>query len=279
MPSPAPSSAHANAADSPRLLGQFLRARRDSLRPEQVGLNAGLRRRAPGLRREEVATLCGISPTWYSWIEQGRAGAISVDTLAALANGLQLAPAERAYLFKLAARADPQPQEQAAGDPPALDALVAAVRAPAYVLDGAWTAVAWNRAAATLFADWLGPQPRGQTPQRNLLHYVFLHPQAQHFIVDWPQRARRLVAEFRADTAARPEDPACQSLVNGLMQASPDFAQAWRAQSVLGREGGERAFVLPARGSLRYRQYTLQLATHPEFKLTVLTPLDGASAA
>src|SRR5215207_3409763 len=88
-------------------LGEFLRAQRDRLRPEDFGLPAGQRRRAPGLRREEAAQLCGISPTWFAWIEQGRTQGISVTTLAALARGLRLSRAERAYLFELAARADP----------------------------------------------------------------------------------------------------------------------------------------------------------------------------
>ncbi len=90
-------------------LGDFLRAQRDRLRPEDFGLPTGQRRRAPGLRREEAAQLCGISPTWFTWIEQGRTASVSVPTLAAIARGLHLSRAERAYLFELASRADPAP--------------------------------------------------------------------------------------------------------------------------------------------------------------------------
>jgi transcriptional regulator with XRE-family HTH domain len=97
----------AGTAERGALLGEFLRARRDGLRPQDLGLPVGVRRRAPGLRREEAAQLCGISPTWYTWLEQGRITGVSVATLAAIARGLRLSRAERNYLFQLAARADP----------------------------------------------------------------------------------------------------------------------------------------------------------------------------
>src|SRR5581483_4021175 len=99
--------------------------------------------------------LCGISPTWYTWIEQGRTTAISVETLSAIAAGLRLSRAERAYLFELSARADPAPPRVEASDPPDLSALVSAIRTPAYILDRHWDAIAWNGPAAELFVDWL----------------------------------------------------------------------------------------------------------------------------
>jgi len=261
----------------PRSLADFLRACRERIAPGDLGVPAGRRRRTPGLRREEVAALCGISATWYTWIEQGRTTAVSVDTLGALAEGLRLDPAERAYLFELAARADPA--ARATGPDPlqraALQSLVATVRAPAYVLDRHWDAVAWNRPAAELFADWLG----GRGPRdRNLLRYVFLEPRAAAFIVDWQERAQRLVAEFRADTAAWQDDAACQELVRALRRGSTVFDAAWRAQRVQAREGGQRRFRHPARGLCRYDQSTLRLAQQRELKLIVLVPSTGADA-
>ncbi len=257
-------------------LGEFLRARRDRLRPEQFHLPRG-RRRAPGLRREEVAQLCGISPTWYTWIEQGRTSAISVATLNAIADGLRLSRAERAYLFEISSRADPSPPRAEESDPRRLTGLVRAIRAPAYVLDRHWDAVAWNRSAAELFVDWLGKgavRARVDEParERNLLRYVFLNARAQGFIADWQERSRRLVAEFRADTASWSDDPVRGSLVHELCTASPAFDAAWRSQSVLSREGGMRVFHHTKRGQCRYEQYTLRLAQHAELKLTVLLP-------
>ncbi|HET8696643.1 MAG TPA: helix-turn-helix transcriptional regulator [Gammaproteobacteria bacterium] len=252
-------------------LGEFLRARRDRLKPEDFGLPAGQRRRAPGLRREEAALLCGISPTWFTWIEQGRTTSVSVPTLAAIARGLKLSRAERAYLFDLAARADPAPPAAQREDPVRLQRLVDAVRAPAYMLDRHWDAVVWNKRAAELFPRWLGRNTAGGAP-RNLLQFVFLEPEAKRFIVDWAARARRLVAEYRADTAAWRDDPVRQALVHDLGEASAEFAAAWRSQAVLGRDGGRREFNHPRRGRCAYEQFTLRVAQRPDLKLTVLVP-------
>lgn len=252
-------------------LGEFLRARRDRSRPEDFGLAGGGRRRAPGLRREEVAALCGISPTWYTWIEQGRTSALSVETLGALARGLRLSHAERAYLFELASRADPVPPPPQEADPHRLADLIDAIRTPAYVLDRHWDAIAWNEPAAELFLDWLGAREPA-TGGRNLLRYTFLHPRAAAFIVDWPERSRRLVAEYRADTAAWHDDPVRRALVDELSWDSPAFEAAWRAQNVLAREGGARRFQHPRRGLCLYEQFTLRVAQRAELKLTVLVP-------
>lgn len=271
-------------ARTPRSLGDFLRARRDRLRPEDFNLPGGIRRRAPGLRREEAAQLCGISPTWYTWIEQGRTTAISVEALNAIARGLRLSRAERAYLFELAARADPAPPQAASTDPQQLAALVRAVRTPAYVLDRHWDAVAWNRPAGELFVDWLGgregpahkaaPRPN---MDRNLLRYVFLHASSAKFIVDWEERAHRLVAEYRADTAAWRDDPVRQSMVLELCSASRVFEGAWNSQQVLSRDGGRRSFQHSRRGRCHFEQYTLRVEQRAELKLTVLVP-QGTSA-
>lgn len=257
-------------------LGDFLRAQRDRLRPEDFGFPRG-RRRAPGLRREEAAQLCAISPTWYTWIEQGRTTAISVETLSAIAAGLRLSRAERTYLFELSARADPAPPraEAAGSDPQQLATLVRAVKSPAYILDRHWDAIAWNRPAAELFVHWLGSR---RTAERNLLRYVFLDDRAPGFIVDWRERARRLVAEYRADTASWRDDPVRKAFVHELCGASSAFEAAWRSQQVLSREGGLRAFQHPERGHCTYEQYTLRVAQRPELKLTILLPSDAGYA-
>jgi transcriptional regulator with XRE-family HTH domain len=228
------------------------------------------------LRREEAAQLCGISPTWYTWIEQGRTTAVSVETLSAIAAGLRLSRAERAYLFELGARADPAPPRPEAAHPQQLSVLVRAVRTPAYILDRHWDAIAWNRPAAELFVDWLGSSsPVGSEGERNLLRYVFLDDRAPGFIVGWDDRARRLVAEYRADTASWRDDPVRRAFVHELCAASPAFESAWRSQQVLSREGGFRSFQHPRRGQCAYEQYTLRVAQRPELKLTILLPRDA----
>ena len=256
------------SAPDKSLLGAFIRTHRERLSPAELGLAPGLRRRAPGLRREELAALCGISPTWLTWIEQGRARSLSPSTLAALAGALRLTPAERDYLFDLAALRDPQ----AAGSPddPAMqDTLAKAVsqlRSPAYVLDRDWVAIAWNRMAAALFTDWLGKQSRN----RHLLHYMFLDPSARSLVCDWAVRARRLVAEYRADRSAALQEPACREQVAALRARSPEFDSFWCQQDVQEREGGERTFMHPSQGRIVYRQLTLRVAHAPDVKLVML---------
>ncbi|HTC53005.1 MAG TPA: helix-turn-helix transcriptional regulator [Steroidobacteraceae bacterium] len=251
-----------------RLLGDFLRARRESLRPLELGLPQRSRRRTPGLRREEVAQLCGISPTWYTWIEQGRTAAISPATLVALSQGLQLTQAERAYLFEIAGRVDPAPPAPAATDGEELAGLVQVIRTPAYVLDRYWNALAWNRAAAQLFRDWLS------MPAPNLLRYVFLQPRAKTFLLDWEERARRLVAEFRADMPRLRDDPQRSALVEQLSHSSREFAAGWRSQRVLARDGGRRSFRA-GRGVLHFEQHILRVVRRPDLRITVLVPVPG----
>ena len=239
------------------------RARREALPPEPA---AG-RRRTPGLRREEVAQICGMSTTWYTWLEQGRDIALSAAALSRLAQGLRLSPAERAYLFELTRRRDPAPPtpEEAARDVPAeLLAVLRATVAPAYLLDRHWQARGWNDAALHLFAPWLG------SGEACLLRFVFLDPAARGFIVDWPNRARRLLAEFRADTAHDPDDAAMRALVAELQAKSRVFARLWHDHAVLAREGGTRLFNHPTDGRLRYEQITLVPAAQPDHKLVML---------
>ena len=254
------------------LLGEFIRTHRERLSPEEVGLPRGVRRRAKGLRREELAQLCGISPTWLTWIEQGRTDSLSSRTLGSLALALRLTLAERAYLFNLAAFRDaeatskPAPPAEVSSLHSALQVAATNIKSAAYVLDHSWTAVAWNRPAAALFVGWLGKS----TSERNLLNYTFLDPHARRFVVGWSGRAERLVAEFRADRSSRLEDPATRRQVETLRQASSDFDRFWREQKVLNREGGERVFKHPTRGRLSYQQLTLRVAQADDLKLVML---------
>jgi transcriptional regulator with XRE-family HTH domain len=257
--------------DRQRELGEFVRARREKLSPAAFGLATGKRRRTPGLRREEVAQLCGLSVTWYTWLEQGRDMSLSPAALARLAKALRLGRAERAYLFELAQKRDP---DTGGGEidiiPPALLACVATIGVPAYILDRAWTARGWNARAARLFAGWLDGEH-----DRNLLRYIFLEPSARALIRDYDERARRVVAEFRADVSSHLTDPAIRDLVEDLRRRSPGFARLWEAHGVLGREGGARTFNHPRDGLLRFEQVTFNLASQPDLKLTVLVPADA----
>jgi transcriptional regulator with XRE-family HTH domain len=254
-------------ADQRRLLGDFVRAHRERTPPTK----ASGRRRTSGLRREELAALAGISVTWCTWIEQGRAVQVSPEALGRIAQALSLSGAERDYLFKLSGRLDPEGERRAPSDaPPSLIAAVNAVQCPAYGLDPLWNACCWNEAAARLFRGWLDGDH-----QRNLLRFVFLEPSARALIPAWKDRAQRLLAEFRADFARTFRDAQVKLFVDALRTESPFFSKAWDEQAVLTREGGLRVFNHPDDGAVIFTQHTFALAERPDHKLVINTPAKG----
>lgn len=254
-------------------LGEFVRSARSRITPQMAGLPEGMRRRTPGLRREEVAQLCGISVTWYTWIEQGREVSVSPSVWSRIAGVLQLARAERAYLFDLADCADPQhARDDALGAPGSLRECVDAINAPAYVLDRAWNVLACNAPLRELFDDW-----PDRDPEPNLLRYIFLDPAARELVVDWEQRARRVVAEFRADAGAHLDEPAVLALIDALNRQSAVFSHWWNRHAVVEREGGLREFAHPRSGRMGFQQITFRLATHLDLKLVML--LGGGSGS
>ena len=258
------------AADSARrkALGDFLRSARARVQPDMVGLPAGQRRRTPGLRREEVAQLCDISTTWYTWIEQGRPVTVSPAVLARLASVLRLQRAERHYLFELAESADPEHDRGSADAlPPVLADCVHSITAPAYILDRCWNVMSWNEPFLYLFDGWPARDPRP-----NLLRYIFLDPAARALVVNWEQRASRVVAEFRADVGLHAGEPEVREVLNDLLQQSPVFAHWWTRHTVIDRQGGVRDFQHPQGGRLSYQQITFRLATRPDCKLVMLLP-------
>ena len=253
-------------ADQRRLLGEFVRAHRERIPPTTT---TG-RRRTSGLRREELAARAGISVTWCAWIEQGRPVQASPEALGRIAQALSLSRAERDYLFELAGRIDPEgPQRSSADAPASLIAAVQAVKYPAYGLDRLWNACSWNEAAARLFHGWLDGDC-----QRNLLRYVFLEPAARALIPAWKDRARRLLAEFRADYARTFRDTQVKIFVETLRSESAFFAEAWDEQAVQIREGGLRLFNHPQDGPASFTQHTFAPKERPDYKLVILTPAD-----
>jgi transcriptional regulator with XRE-family HTH domain len=246
-------------------LGQFIRSQREKLAPAEAGLALGPRRRTPGLRREEVAQLCGMSVTWYTWIEQGRDVSASPLALARLAVALGMSKAERAYLFELAGRRDPHHGEDPDELPTAAAASVQLIISPAYILDRSWTARIWNAEAEKLFVGWLD-----QPGDKNLLRFIFLEPRARDLIVNWEERAQRITAEFRAAFSPHLNDTTLRRLIGDLHQDSSEFAHFWDAHAVRGREGGERRFNHPTKGALRFNQVTFNLSGRADFRLTML---------
>ncbi len=256
-----------NPSEARRLLGAFIRAHRERLSPPAKALG---RRRTPGWRREELADAAGLGVTWITWLEQGRAVNASVPALCRLAEALQLTPAERMSLFDLAGKRDPLASHAPTTDLPAeLLCLPGHVSAPAYLLDASYAAIAWNDQAGELFVGWLDTGAE----QPNLLEFVFLSERARDLLGDWPERARRLVAEFRADFNRAPGDVRLQALAESLAERSADFERIWRSQDVLNRDGGVRTFSHPERGESQFFHTTFHLASHAGVKLVCLLPL------
>jgi transcriptional regulator with XRE-family HTH domain len=232
------------------------------------------------LRREELAQLCAVSPTWLTWLEQGRPISASAKVLAKMADVLHLTPSERIYLFRLADKIDPAlPNEldQGAGCQAFdLNAIVNAIKTPAYILDQQWDARAWNRPAKELFVGWLDQaatkKPQQQSAQPNLLKFMFLEPKAHKLITDWSERADRLVAEFRADCGKYADQEPLSGMIEYLKRESSEFKRLWNSHHVVGRAGGTRQFAHPLKGKLTFEQVTLSLSIRRGFKLVMLLP-------
>jgi hypothetical protein len=194
----------------------------------------------------------------------------SPEALARLADALALSVAERAYLFQLAGRLDPLAATGSVSEAPeALLAIVSALTQPAYGLDPLWNACCWNEAASHLFRGWLDGDH-----DRNLLRFVFLDSAARVLIPDWEERARRLLAEFRADYSRNFRDNRVTELVEALRSQSSVFAEAWGAQADHYRAGGARDFLQPDGVLTRYVQHTFIPAERTDYKLVVLAPCD-----
>lgn len=261
-------------APSSKELGRFLRSLRERTPPEQAGFSGEGRRRTPGLRREELAHLSGISPTWYSWIEQGRPVSVSQSVLERLSEVLRMTEAQRQYLFELAGKPAKTPSNSIEPDrpPSVIASIIHREPGPAYLLDHAWNAILWNKPAEDLFCGWLSPG----SGKRNLLEYMFLEPEARRLVVEWEDRARRLIADFRADCGRSLENPPFPDLLDSLQSRSPEFLDFWQKLDVSWRTAGQKLFRHPTLGMVEYEQATFRLVDRRDLKLTILVPKEPA---
>ncbi|MFT4865967.1 MAG: transcriptional regulator with XRE-family HTH domain [Ilumatobacter sp.] len=261
--------------DHRKELAEFLRARREATRPEQVGLPPGRGRRTPGLRREEVALLAGVSVTWYTWLEQGRRINASDDVLLAIGRALRLDDAGQEHLIALT---DPgtasveAPTEAPSALVRLLDSLMPS---PAYVLGPHWEFVAWNTAQARLYPRIVELEP----PRRNLLWVLFADTATRGLIVDWDIHARQALAEFRSATSSVRHDPAMTELVGILTQESQEFAAWWPEHDVSGFETRLRRFSHPAAGELTFEYQQLTPAEWPYLRVVAQLGVPGDDSA
>lgn len=256
-------------------LGAFLRSRRARLDPADVGFPTS-RRRNPGLRREELASLAGVTVSWLAKLEQGRAHAVSVDVLEAIGRALRLDPTERRHLLSLAGFQATDAQAEPVAVTATLRALVDGLHpSPAYLLDRAWYMVAWNEAEAALF-----PSLRGHTDTTpHLLDLVFCDDELGRLMVDHDAELVRLVAQFRLHRAAWPNDPGIEAVVDRLTDASERFVQLWSAGDVASFSTTRRIFDHPVAGRLELDHHRLAVLDQPGMQLVVYTPMDGIDLA
>jgi len=246
-------------------LGAFLRSRRERLSCADVGLSATGRRRTPGLRREEVALLSGISTTWLTYLEQGRRVQASPQVLDALAATLRLSPAERAHVFDLASQAPP-PAAVPALDPTVRSVLDALDPQPAYVTAGDFEVLAWNDAAVQLFPTFLTTMD-GERP--NVARWLFCSPAAREVFPEWESVAQDVLARLRAATARHPDDPRYTDLVQELRTASSQARAWWTRYDVRASTAGRKRVRHPQRGVLDLAHAAFTVADHPDLTMVI----------
>ncbi|MBZ3905405.1 helix-turn-helix transcriptional regulator [Streptomyces griseiscabiei] len=250
-------------------LGRFLRARRAQVTPAEAGLTAGTgRRRTPGLRREELATLAGISVDYYVRLERGKENRPSPSVIDALARALLLEDDEHEHLRSLAAlaarTASEPPPAPSRTVRPGVKLLLESLRPnPAHVVSRTFDLLAHNPAGLRLLPgieDW--PANR-----RNTARYSFLHPAAREVFDDWENSLRGCVARLRAVAGTDPDAPDLAQLVGELLLKSPEFARLWERYDVRGRAYGHKTYHHPEVGTLTLGYQSMQLEGTPGQRL------------
>ncbi|MFC9970743.1 helix-turn-helix transcriptional regulator [Spirillospora sp. NPDC127200] len=244
-------------------LGDYLRARRAQVTPEQVGLPSTGYRRVPGLRREEVAALAGVSADYYVRLEQGRERSPSAQVIEALAVALRLPEDGRGHLFRLAGLG-PRARTAAVSDrvdPNLLQLMAAWPTNPAIVCNRAYDVIASNAIADALFDGW--------PHSRNLMLVVFTDPAARSFYRDWHDVAHNAVAGFRLGHGQAPDDPRIRQVLTELLERSPEFARSWARHDARGKALESKRFHHREVGPLTLSMQTFDVRSSPGQELVV----------
>ncbi|WP_405457845.1 helix-turn-helix transcriptional regulator [Streptomyces sp. NBC_00101] len=267
--------------DTPTALGDFLRNRRARLQPEDVGLpNHGTRRRVPGLRREELALLAGVSITYYTHLEQGQSANASDSVLDALARALRLTPDEHTHLRDLARppkakRAAPHRPEYVRA--PTRRLIDAMPQVPAVVLDGRNDVLAWNALGHALLAGHLDPaSPDTPAARPNLTRMLFLDPHTRELYTDWTKEARVALSALRLVAGRNPQDSALAELIGSLLLRSADFAKLWSKHPVRDCTVGTKSLHHPAVGAMTLDFENLHLADGTGHRMLLYTAPEGS---
>ena len=256
-------------------LSNFVRTRRARVSAAAAGLPVSPRRRTPGLRREEVAQLAGMSATWYTWLEQARPISVSAEMLDNLARVLRLDGIERVQLFQLALREpvlDSKPKTQRIS--PLLKQMLDQMEElPAFIVGARWDVLGWNLAAAAFFGF-----PGIATAERNMVWLFFTDSTLRSLIVDWPTRARDVLARFRVDYGRHAGDKHFVQLVERLKSVSAEFGEWWPRHDVLPQIEGLKRYNHPLVGRLQLQHVSFSVMDDPELTLTIMAPATSADS-
>lgn len=257
-------------------VGDFLRSRRARIRPEEVGLPAHGRRRVPGLRREEVAQLAGVSVDYYIRLEQGRGPSVSDAVLDAIARVLRLDETEHAYLRTVARpRRQRTKQRSAPQVRPGIRTLLDGMeRSPAFVLGRRMDVLAWNA-----LGDAVNGFSRLAPGERNVPRQVFLDPAARELYPEWAAVAAQTVANLRLGAGRYADDPELCALVGELSLKSEDFRRLWADHQVKQCAYGVKKVLHPVAGLLTLPYETLTVPDDPDQTIVVYTPEPGSETA
>jgi transcriptional regulator with XRE-family HTH domain len=268
-----PSEPTAGAAWKPRALADLLKVCRARLSPVEVGLRAGFRRHTAGLRREDVAMLTGISLTWYTWLEQGRAIHVSVGTLERISATLRMSPDEREYLFALVHHRPAPPLWTLSDEvPPSLTRMLGASAVPALVMTARWDVIAWND-ATRIFRNYDELQPC----ERNLLRILLVTDETYRLdAAQYQAMARRVLSKFRVDYSQAPNKAPFDVLIAELAAQSPIFRELWNSHEIMTRSEGVGHY--PHLGGVSFEHSSYVPEGHPYLRVVIYVP-DGAESA
>jgi transcriptional regulator with XRE-family HTH domain len=262
-------------------IAEFLSSRRAKITPEQAGLPTYGKRRVPGLRREEVASLAGVSIDYYKRLERGSVSGVSESVLEALARALQLDDAERAHLFDLARAANPvAPKRRRAGGSgsqrirPVVQRILDSMETPALVRNSRVDYLAANRLGRALYA----PLFESREQLANSARFTFLDPAAVDFYPDWERAANDLVAHLRSEAGRHPYDRGLSDLVGELSTRSDEFRTRWAAHNVRFHRTGTKRLHHPVVGDLELSYETMELSADAGLNVTVYTAEAGSAS-
>ena len=259
-------------------LSEFLRTRRARLKPVDVGLpDFGRHRRVPGLRREELAQLAGVSVAYYTRLEQGNGHNVSAEVLDSIARALRLTDAEHAHLTHLAKPKQHKKKPAARTEQvrASVRQLLDSIEVPAYVSGRRSDILAWNRMAAALFGDWSELPPQ----ERNWARLVFLKPEYRELFTPWEQKATDMVAYLRMNAGRHPDDPRLSALVGELSVKSDEFRRLWATHDVKEKNYGVKQLHHPLVGDLTLNFETFPLTDGREQHLVTYHAEPGSPSA